>query len=294
MDKPDKPHHATVLFADVAGSTSLYERLGDAKALARIGGCLARLNRITVKAGGRVIKSIGDELMCAFPEASAALRAASEMQLTQADAEPELSLRIGFHAGDTIERDGDLFGDTVNVAARVVALANPGQIFTTGPTALLLPEFMRTGTRKLGSLSVRGKEQPVDLVEIVWQWSSDLTMVGSGDEAAAAPGRRLTLIHRGRRYEFPPGAVQLTLGRGDDNDVVVAVPQASRLHGRIELRQSKFMLVDLSTNGTYVRIDGGDEMVLRREALPLHGRGMIGLGHTTSGVTADVVEFRCE
>lgn len=292
MDRLDKPHHATVLFADVAGSTSLYERLGDAKALARIGGCLARLNRITVKAGGRVIKSIGDELMCAFPEASAALRAASEMQLTQADAEPELSLRIGFHAGDTIERDGDLFGDTVNVAARVVALANPGQIFTTGPTALALPEFMHTGTRKLGSLSVRGKEQPVDLVEIVWQWSSDLTMVGSGDEAAA-PGRRLTLRYRGRHYEFPPGAAQLTLGRGDDNDVVVAVPQASRLHGRIELRQSKFMLVDLSTNGTYVRIDGGDELVLRREAIPLQGAGVISLGHSTSVADGDLIEFRC-
>ncbi len=292
MDKPDKPHHATVLFADVAGSTSLYERLGDAQALARIGGCLARLNRITVKAGGRVIKSIGDELMCAFPEASAALRAASEMQLTQADAESELSLRIGFHAGDAIERDGDLFGDTVNVAARVVALANPGQIFTTGPTALLLPEFMRTGTRKLGSLSVRGKEQPVDLVEILWQWSSDLTMVGSGHEAAA-PGRRLTLRYRGQHYEFPPGAVQLTLGRGDDSDVVVAVPQASRLHGRIELRQSKFMLVDLSTNGTYVRIDGGDELVLRREAIPLHGAGVISLGHSTASSGADLIEFRC-
>jgi len=290
----DNTHNATVLFADVAGSTALYERLGDAKALARIGICLARLREVTEKLGGRVIKSIGDELMCAFPDVSAALRAGTDMQLVQAAETSALSLRIGFHAGEAIEREGDLYGDTVNVAARVVGLAKPGQILTTGAAMLALPAFMRSGTRKLGSLSVRGKQQAVDVYEILWQLSGELTMVDPGHVPAAALAARLALIYRGRRYEFQSETAQLTIGRGEDNDIVVAVPQASRLHGRVELRQSRFVFVDMSTNGTFVRIDGGDEMVLRREALPLHGRGMIGLGHTTSGVTADVVEFRCE
>jgi len=292
----DKARHAAVLFADVAGSTSLYELMGDAGALARIGGCLARLREVVNAAGGRVIKSIGDELMCAFPDATTALRAASDMQLLQTKSEPALSLRIGFHAGETIERDGDLFGDTVNVAARVVEYAKPMQILTTEPTALALPEFMRTGTRKLGSLNVRGRQHPVELYEIVWQWSSELTMVDPSCAAiqAEASERRLTLVYRGRSYEFPREATNMTLGRGEDNDIVVPVRQASRLHGRIELRQAVFVLVDVSTNGTFVRIDGGDELVLRREALPLHGTGVISLGHSTSSTAkSDLVEFSC-
>ena len=292
----DRARHATVLFADVAGSTALYEVMGDADALARIGGCLARRKEVVAKGDGRVIKSIGDELMCVFPDPSSALRAASEMQLSQMRTEPALSLRIGFHAGEAIERDGDLFGDTVNVAARVVGYAKPKQILTTGATALALPEFMRAGTRKLGNLSVRGRQQPVDLVEIVWQWGADLTMVDPVHAALSADAaeRRLTLSYRGRTFEFPRGATQWTLGRGEDNDIVVPVRRASRLHGRIELRQSVFVLVDLSTNGTYVRIDGGDELVLRREALPLHGAGLIGLGQSTrSALRPELVEFCC-
>jgi adenylate cyclase len=288
----DHAHHATVLFVDVAGSTALYERIGDARALERIGACLARLAAVTGALGGRVIKSIGDELMCAFPDASAALRAGTDMQLAQSAEQSALSLRIGFHAGEAIEREGDLYGDTVNVAARVAELAKPGQILTTGAAMLALPAFMRAGTRKLGSLSVRGKQQAVDVYEILWQSGGDLTMVeGHANSPAAA---HLALAYRGRRYEFPPGAAKLTIGRGEDNDIVVAVPQASRLHGRVELRQSRFVFVDLSTNGTFVRIDGGDEMLLRREALPLHGSGIIGLGHATTGASADVVEFRCD
>jgi adenylate cyclase len=292
----DKARHAAVLFADVAGSTSLYELMGDAKALARIGGCLARLRDVVTAAGGRVIKSIGDELMCAFPDAPTALRAASDMQLLQTKTEAALSLRIGFHAGETIERDGDLFGDTVNLAARVVEYARPRQILTTEPTALALPDFMRMGTRKLGSLNVRGRQQPVDLYEIVWQWSSELTMVDANYSALStdAPERQLSLVYRGRTYEFPRGTTQMTIGRGEDNDIVVPVRQASRLHGRIELRQAVFVLVDVSTNGTFVRMDGGDELVLRREALPLHGAGVISLGHSTSAsAPADLVEFSC-
>jgi len=292
----DRARQATVLFADIAGSTALYEVMGDAKALARIGGCLARLKEVAVKGDGRVIKSIGDELMCVFPDPSSALRAASEMQLSQMRTEPALSLRIGFHAGEAIERDGDLFGDTVNVAARVVGYAKPKQILTTETTALALPDFMRAGTRTLGALSVRGRQQPVDLVEIVWQWGAELTMVDPVHAAlsADAPQRRLTLTYRGRVFEFPSGAIQWSLGRGEDNDIVVPVRRASRLHGRIELRQSIFVLVDLSTNGTFVRIDGGDELVLRREALPLHGTGVIGLGQSTrSAIRPDLVEFSC-
>jgi len=294
----DESSQSTVLFADVAGSTALYERIGDARALARIGDCLTRLRGVTGKLGGRAIKSIGDGLMCAFPDASAAARAGTDMQLLETGQTDALALRIGFHSGAAIEREGDLFGDTVNVASRVVELAKPWQILTTGASVLALPGFMRSGTRRLGGLSVRGKTQAVDVYEILWHWSGELTMVDTGqaDTCAAARAPRLALTYRGRRYEFAPGEAppSITIGRGEDNDIVVAAPRASRLHGRIEVRQSRFVFVDQSTNGSFVRVDGGEELQLRREALPLHGCGIIGLGHSATGAPADALEFRCE
>jgi adenylate cyclase len=292
----DKLSHSTVLFADVAGSTALYQRVGDAEALARIGACLACISGMARGTGGRVIKSIGDELMCAFPDASSALRAATGMQQSQSEGRSGLPLRIGLHAGEAIERDGDLFGDTVNVAARVVELSKPGQILATLAAVNALPEFMRTGMRPLGRLSVRGRQQAVELFEVLWQWNGELTMVDSGQACGrtqdAAPAS-LALTYRGRRFDIGLGRAQLTLGRGEDSDIVVAARQASRLHGRIERQQSQFVFVDLSTNGSYVRIDGADELVLRREALPLRGTGTIGLGHSASTGTADLVAFRC-
>ena len=286
--------HFAVLFADVAGSTALYDRLGDARALEQIAACMAALKALTLRCGGRVVKTIGDGLMCAFSDSSAAMRAASEMQLAQERLIRGLQLRIGYHAGEAIEAEQDLFGDTVNVAARVAAIAKPAQILTTESAVHALPGYLREGARRIGEVSLRGKPQPVGLYEILWQWNAELTMVDSSRASPCLEPRRITLHYGGRSFCFPEGAAQVTLGRGEDNDIVVGFPRASRLHGRIEARTSGFALVDLSTNGTYVRFEGGEEQLLRREEIPLRGSGLIGCGQSTAGAAAEVLEFRCD
>lgn len=286
---------ATVLFADVEGSTSLYERLGDARALSRIGPCLARVKAIAVGAQGRVVKSIGDGLMCVFPSPADAVRAAVDMQIAQADRDDGLSLRLGFHTGEVIQRDGDVFGDTVNVAARIAEMAKGDQILTTATTVALLPEYMKHGVRRVGLVDMRGKEHPLESFEVIWRWTEDLTIMDASSIPATAPPEvHLMLSYHGQEYRLSSADREFTLGREPECDIVLPQPRASRLHGRIEYRGGVFVLLDLSANGTFVHFDGDREFVLRRSFVPLRGSGRIGFGASTAGVGAeDALEFRC-
>lgn len=287
---------AAILFADVEGSTALYERLGDAQALARIGPCLARMKAIAVGGQGRVVKSIGDGLMCSFPRAADALRAAVDMQIAQTDRDDGLVLRLGFHGGEVIMRDGDVFGDTVNVSARIAELAKGEQILTTGPTVTMLPEYLKHGLRRVGHFDVRGKEQPLDSFEVIWRWSEDLTVMEvDGASQIDTPPAQLILNYRGREIELSAADREYTIGREPGCDLVIPQSRASRLHGRIEFRGGVFVLLDLSANGTYVHFNGDREFVLRRSFVPLRGSGRIGLGASTGGLgLEDAICFRCD
>ena len=123
--------NCAVLFADVAGSTKLYEALGDKLAKKLVDEVLAALTIITRRHGGRVIKTIGDEAMCVFASAERSFYAAIDIR-QKIDTMPVVSgsskrrIRIGFHAGPVIEEKGDVFGDTVNTAARMSGLARHG------------------------------------------------------------------------------------------------------------------------------------------------------------------------
>lgn len=288
--------NAAILFADVEGSTGLYEKLGDAQALARIGPCLARMKAIAVGGQGRVVKTIGDGLMCIFPTAADALRAAVDMQIAQTDRDDGLALRLGFHAGEVIQRDGDVFGDTVNVAARISEMAKGEHILTTGPTVAMLPEYLKHGLRRVGEVDVRGKEQRLESYEVIWRWSEDLTVMEvEGSDSDPNHEAQLLLSYRERQFSLSFVDREFTLGREAGCDLVIPQPRASRLHGRIEYRGGGFILFDLSANGTFVHFDGDREFVLRRSFVPLRGKGRIGLGASTSGLgAADALHFSCE
>jgi len=168
-----------VLFADVSGSTKLYETAGDKVALAAIGQCIDIFREKTLDEGGRVIKTIGDEVMADFPTANAAASAAIEMQIAVDELMPigntKLGIRIGFQFGPVLERDGDLFGDTVNLAARLSGLAVKGQVMTSRETVDRLNNIMRTQCRPLHTLQVKGKAEEVALCELMWRVSDEAT-----------------------------------------------------------------------------------------------------------------------
>jgi class 3 adenylate cyclase len=274
----------TVLFADVSDSTRLYESIGDTAAFGNVREVIGLLRSITDAFGGRVVKTIGDGLMCAFAGADAAANAAGEMQRQIAQRPPlkegkKLTIRVGFHFGPVIQEGEDVFGDSVNVAARMAGLALAGQAITTGETVAALSAQMREAVRRLDALPVKGKVEEVEVHELLWQASSERTVIPGRVAPVSAPGGGpcIRLVHRGKELTFKD---TLFFGReAAGNHVVVASTMASRRHAKIELRGGRFVLVDQSSNGTFVTLGSNAELKLRREEAILYGSGVISLGH---------------
>jgi adenylate cyclase len=285
-----------VLFADVSGSTKLYEAVGDAAAHAAIDLCVKLFAALTEQHGGRVVKTIGDEVMAIFPQPVEAGRAAVDIQLGMLEMAPvdkvRLGVRIGMHHGPVVERDGDVFGDTVNLAARLTEMAARGQIITSLETADLLEPIQKMDCRSLYSIPVKGKEREVGLCEVLWSDTDDATQLVAS-RATTDAGRQLRVQYRGRTLLVGDERRSLVLGRDATADLVVPDRMASRTHCEIEARQGKFMITDRSANGTYVSIDGDGELVLRREEAMLRHHGVIALGQSRSTAT-ELVEFFCE
>ena len=285
-----------VLFADVSGSTKLYETVGDAAAHAAIDLCVKLFAAITEQHGGRVIKTIGDEVMSVFPDAGSAARAAVDIQLGVTEMAPvdriKLGVRIGMNFGPLVERDGDVFGDAVNLAARLTEMAARGQIITSVETVDLMEPIQKMDCRSLYAIEVKGKEREVQICEVLWTDSDDATQLVS-QRATTDAGQRLRVVYRGRTVMVDDERRTLVLGRDASADLVVADRMASRTHCEIERRQDKFTITDRSANGTYVTIDGDREMVLRREETILRHHGVIALGHSRTSAT-ELVEFFCE
>lgn len=285
-----------VLLADISGSTRLYEELGDARALARVEGCLGLLEHAASQFAGRTVKTTGDGLMCAFHEAEAALHAARMMQVRVAEQATldgaALGIHIGCHHGPVLESGGDLFGDCVNVAVRIAGLAKAGQVITTQELVVRLGEPLRGRVRMLDRVSVKGKREPLEIFELLWRDAEDLTILGTRHDEGT---RRLKLAFAGRELVFDgSGAGLVRLGRDGACEIVIDDRKASRQHARIEKRRDNFVLVDHSSNGTYVQFAAEAEICLRHEELILRSRGRIGLGHRTADLGAIVVEFRCD
>jgi class 3 adenylate cyclase len=292
------PHPAAgaVLFADISGSTRLFEMLGDERAAAWVGRSLAILARVCTDSGGKVIRTTGDGALCLFETADAALRASHLMQekfdLQHGLGEDGPGIHIGCHFGPVLESDGDLYGDAVNLAARVAGLAQAGQTMTTAETVAMLSPGLAERTRRLDLVPVKGKRAAVAIYEFLWRDAEDVTALGTRTEHGRAA--HLVLRYEGREWRFE-GPGELSLGRDIACDVVVGGRKASRRHARIERRRDKFVLVDHSANGTWVQFTGEDEVVVvRREELLLRASGLIGFGHRPIDDQDAPAAFSCQ
>lgn len=126
----------TLVFTDIVDSTVLAERLGDAVWADVVRRHEMATRTATEPNGGRVVKLLGDGSMLAFKSARGAVRAAVDIQ--RSVAEEPFDVRIGIHTGDIIRTESDLFGVTVNKAARVASAAGPGQIMVSSTTRDLM------------------------------------------------------------------------------------------------------------------------------------------------------------
>jgi hypothetical protein len=291
-----------VLFADVVGSTRIYEALGDQRAREIIALCIDVMQGATEKHRGTVIKTIGDEVMATFPTADDALNAAAQIQRSisthpslQMESQP-VSVRIGCHFGPVVLEKHDVFGATVNTANRMTSQAKSGQIVTTAATVELLSPDWRASVRQidLAPLSVQGAE--VMLYEAIWQTDDITSMLPSIHMGAGADRKalRLRLVLSDRELVLDEGRAQIAIGRADENDVIIRGNLISRIHARIELARSKFLLIDQSTNGTFVTSVNGEEAFVRRDSMTLKGTGMIGLGKVPEAESPQTIRYICE
>jgi hypothetical protein len=209
--------------------------------------------------------------------------------------EQRLQIHVGLQFGPVLEKGPDVFGDCVNVAARMVKLAQPSQIIAGGECVQALSEPMKAQTRALDRLLVKGRQQEVDVYEVLWRQSEELTYMAS--RALGPPKQaqvQLRLRHNGKEVVAGPSREQIKLGRESSSDVVIADRKASREHARIERRRDKFVLIDVSSNGTFVTFHGEPEMAVKREEVVLHGRGSISFGHPYSSDPTEVAAFDVE
>lgn len=286
-----------ILFADVCESTAIYESVGDARALALINRLFRQLDKKVNAAGGIIVKNLGDGIVCQFRDPEAAFRAACAMQESAAkvaeDARPTMKIKVGYNYGPVVLKDRDVFGDTVNVCARLVSLANPAQVLTTQQTVEALSPGLRSRCRELYATKVRGRNTQVSVWEVLWSADPDVTKVEQSAPHEAGVEWILKLSIGGESYVIEPGAT-FRIGRDSANDVVVATEHASRLHARIFTREDHFVLVDQSSNGTFLMVDGSREVRLRRSEALLGERGWIGLGRSAAKHGDHVLRYRLE
>ena len=289
----------TVLFAEVTG-TRLYEQAGDTAVADAIRSCLEAVRRATEACGGRVVKTIGDEVMALFPDADRATQAATRMHLAVNALPPiqgqKLSLRIGFHAGNVLQRDGDVFGDAVNIASRLAAQANKGQVLTSADTATRLTPLQQGATRHLYDITVKGRTADVSLCEVLWSNSADVTdlRLAQVRQPATNPRLRLRLRLGDRELVRRRRVETVSIGRDPQSTLVIADAAASRNHCVIERWQNHFVIRDYSSNGTFISVEGhADDIVLRREEYALRGHGWITCGRPRKEA-AEVAEYFCE
>ncbi len=297
MQATQSTQHQAVLFADICGSTSLYEQLGDDTARRLIAACLATMGRILPQFHGRIVKTIGDEILCVFPGPEAGLLAACAMQKavegTVFEGGQHLHIRVGLHCGSFIIENNDIFGDTVNVAARIAGMARKRQIMTSQAVVAALPDALQRKSTRIMAAELKGKQDEVDIFIVNWDEDDNACtqiLVRPGIRPQQAESA-LTLQYGATRFVVNKERKQAMIGRGSSCDLVIASTLASRQHAGIEFRLGKFFIVDQSSNGTYVRTADGHVEHITRQEMILRGAGLISLGQAFSDDSTELIEY---
>jgi adenylate cyclase len=278
-----KDLEVAIVFADVVGSTQLYDKFGDTKASETVALCLDVMKDATYQFNGTVIKTIGDEVMSTFETVDDAMGAAVMMQ-TRVTSETRdsgipVTIRIGCHYGPVVQEQNDIFGAAVHTANRMTSQAKAKQIVISGFTVEQMSPELKRQTRQIDVATVRGRLDEVALYELVWQPDEATSMLPTLEwENRDRRASRLLINFRDSTIELSDRRKSINLGRADDNDLVVKGNLISRIHAKIEMRRGKFVLIDQSTNGTFIQNVRGQETFIRRDSMELGDEGTIGLG----------------
>jgi class 3 adenylate cyclase len=300
----------TVLFADLRGSTALYETLGNAEATSVVTHCVSALAKSVSDAGGRVVKTLGDGLMAVFPlpaqaaQGSALMHDLLDAMVTRGSERGAsaglraLRLQVALARGEVVEMAGDCYGDAVNVSARLLDHAGDNETLITAEVLQGLSLEQRSRFRSLDRLVLRGRVEPVQVHVMGGRRGADMsapTQFG-GDVSSVSEPDGLRLVWLDLNRVFASQQMPVVLGRSPQATFCVDDSRVSRSHARVDWHSRSFQLTDLSYNGTYVQFADGEIVSLRRGSCTLHGSGVVGLGGSpndpgSASVLFDVLRF---
>ena len=287
----------TIMFADIARSTRFYETLGDISAQSLMAKCLSRLSDVACQHQGSVIKTIGDEVMCTFPDADQAVNAAKNMQ-EAFEKMPDIencdlgtpNIYIGIHTGPVIKEEDDIFGDSVILAARMVALAKPRQILITEQTVKALAPDYKAFVRYVDKETIKGKRGKLKIYEYIWE-QDDVTVILDRSSPPSALQSCLELRCGNLIIKVDHLQPSITMGRQSHNDIILDYERISRSHANIEYSRDKFILIDHSSNGTYVHPQGETVIHITKDEVQLSGTGIISLGREASPGSPGAIHY---
>jgi len=292
---------ASVVFADLVGSTGIFERLGDETAGRFVTQLTTALAKIFEQHQGRVVKLLGDGLFVVFAGEQQAITAciAIQEQLQQKPVHPggtgrPVQMQMGIESGEIVEIEGDCYGDAVNSAARLADLAGAQQILTTQRVRDALPPVLQAKLRSLGPMYLRGKSDATEVFRVEWQTGheADATVMGVSLASASRTETHLHISIAGQSLQLRPRGEAITLGRSVTADLPVNDSRVSRLHATLEWRGGHFVLTDASSFGTWVYFGNQPEpVVLRRTECYLVGQGQIALGCDRTADAAPIASF---
>ena len=296
----------TVVFADLMGSTGVFETIGNARASRVVTQLTQWIGDIFVAHNGRVVKTLGDGVLAVFPQAPDAISAVVDVQrshqkrIASSASTTRMPIRVGVARGDVEFVDGDCYGDAVNVASRLSDLSGPHQIWANNLSLEQSVEGEGVRFRPLGPITIRGRAEPCAVFQVEWHETANsdfLTMQASLDSQSQqldkdVLGGEIELSWLDVRKRFRSVQLPIHIGRVSQAEFVVNDPRVSRAHARIDWRSGSILLVDVSTYGSWVRFSGGGaDLLLRREECVLHGKGEIALGASFSDLSVPTVMF---
>ena len=293
----------TVLFADLRGSTALYETLGNAEATSVVTHTVTALSRAVPSCGGELIKTLGDGLMAVFNTPAEGLQSAQKMheeleQLVSRGRERGASaglrglrLQVALARGEVVEMAGDCFGDAVNVAARLIDHASDNETLITAEVLSGLADDLKSRFRSLDWMHLRGRAEPVQVHVMGGRRGTEQPPTQFGAVPSTLEPEAVRLVWLGTTEVFDGEHMPVVLGRSPQAAFCVDDSRVSRSHARVDWHSGSFQLADLSYNGTYVRFNDGEIVSLRRGSCTLHGSGSIGLGGSPSDPASACVSF---
>jgi adenylate cyclase len=291
----ESTQEVSLLLADISGSTPLYEEIGDSSAFNLVGACLDGLKEVLLAHDGVFISSKGDDVLGTFANASNALKTARAMLLQQADS--PLDIHVGIHSGHIINFRGDVYGDTVNMAARLASLAKSGEILASGSFVDQLPSEEKRWFHALESITLKGKSASTRLYTLLEHGETERTRVVSigisshSDSQPPQSRKSVTLEYDGAEYRCTERK-SLIIGRADECDLVIGKPWISRHHARINPRHGRIEFEDQSSSGTYVVTQDGFEFFLHRDNVLLTGSGIISPAVKPDADEAEIIRYQ--